>query len=468
MTDWSANQIIQGRYRLESVLGKGGMGSVWRAEHLQLKSIVAVKRLDESIASNPEALARFEREARASAALRSPNVVQVFDYGVDDGVAFIAMELLQGESLADRIRRLGRLSPADTLWIFTDVLRAIGKAHAAGIVHRDLKPDNIFICGDDPEFAKVLDFGVAKLTGTEAHGASQTQTGMVIGTPYYMSPEQAQGKVIDARSDLWSMGVIAYECMTGRLPFFGESFAEILIAICMGQAEPPSHVAPVPAGFNEWFACATQREREARFASAKDMASALAALSTGSPAMVSGYNTGVEGALARAPGTVQVSSQLSTEQRSATAKSVATAGDPPSKKRPLGVIAGVALALVVSVTALILGFRSSGKPGFSTAASATAPANLGLSPAVTATPSPNPVVVAVPSASTQAPPEPIVTTAVSAEKPNTVGRPPAQSAVSSRSRRGGGNGAPPSTATDASPSSGSGRESIRAISRTLD
>src|ERR1700761_4419852 len=160
-------------------------------------------------------LARFMREAQSAASLRSPHVVQIFDYGVEAGTAFIAMELLQGESLAERIARLGPLQAEEMVRFLSQVLRAIGKAHETGIVHRDLKPDNIFICADEPEFAKVLDFGVAKVKSNEltTTAGSRTQTGMMIGTPYYMSPEQTQAKDVDARADLWGIAVIAYECL---------------------------------------------------------------------------------------------------------------------------------------------------------------------------------------------------------------------------------------------------------------
>ncbi|MGC4068837.1 MAG: serine/threonine-protein kinase [Polyangiaceae bacterium] len=380
MADWSANQIIQGRYRLDSLLGRGGMGSVWRAEHLQLKSKVAVKRLDESIAENPDAMARFIREAQASAALRSANVVQVFDYGLDDGVAFIAMELLEGESLAERIQRLGRLSVDDTMRFMGEVLRAMSKAHGAGIVHRDLKPDNIFICRDEPEFAKILDFGVAKLTGSSAIGGSHTQTGVVIGTPYYMSPEQAQGKAIDARSDLWALGVIVYECLTGRLPFFGESFGEILVAICTAQAIPPSHVAPVPNGFNEWFARATERDRDKRFQSAKEMAGALMAVLSGTPQGSGlGWNSGE---MAAVP--AQTANPLSTEQRTATTRSLAgTEGVAPPKGKG-ALIAAILSVALVSGGALAFFLSSKDAP-----TSASAAGSASAEPVVAAVPSAN-------------------------------------------------------------------------------
>ncbi len=282
--DWGAGTVILGRYRLDSVLGRGGMGSVWRAEHLQLRSPVAVKLLDSAISGNEQMLARFMREAQSAASLRSPHVVQIFDYGVEAGTAFIAMELLQGESLADRIARLKQLPAEEVIRFLTQVLRAIGKAHEAGIVHRDLKPDNIFICNDDPEFAKVLDFGVAKVTGGDLSGSagSRTQTGMMIGTPYYMSPEQTQAKEVDQRADLWGIAVIAYECLVGRRPFTGDSFGELVIAICTRPVPVPSQHATVPPGFDEWFVKGTQRDRDRRFSSAREMAEELAKVAEGS------------------------------------------------------------------------------------------------------------------------------------------------------------------------------------------
>lgn len=274
---WGPGTLILNRYRLESLLGRGGMGSVWRAEHVQLKSPVAVKLLDPSIATNEQVLARFLREAQAAASLRSPHVVQIFDYGVEDGTAFIAMEMLHGQSLADRITAQGKLNPEEAFRYLQQVLRAMGKAHEAGIVHRDLKPDNIFICQDEPEFAKVLDFGVAKVKSGDLAGSagSRTQTGMMIGTPYYMSPEQTQAKDIDQRADLWSIAVIAFECLTGVRPFTGDSFGELVIAINTKPTPLPSKHGLVPAGFDEWFVKATQRDRERRFQSAREMADEL-------------------------------------------------------------------------------------------------------------------------------------------------------------------------------------------------
>ncbi|HEY2409001.1 MAG TPA: serine/threonine-protein kinase [Polyangiaceae bacterium] len=280
--------IIAGKYRLGRQLGQGGMGSVWLAEHLSLHSPVAIKLIDPGIANNGEALGRFLREAQSAASLRSPHVVQILDHGVDNGVPYIAMELLEGESLADRLTRVNRLSLAEATRIMTHVSRAIGRAHEAGIVHRDLKPDNIYLVrNDDEEIAKVLDFGIAKATtqgGLASSVSGSTRTGAVLGTPYYMSPEQAEGiKSLDFRADIWALGVICFECILGRRPFDAETLGGLLLAICARPMPIPSQYGPVPPGFDQWFARACARDVSARFSSAREAASELRRVCEGSP-----------------------------------------------------------------------------------------------------------------------------------------------------------------------------------------
>ncbi|WP_437635296.1 protein kinase domain-containing protein [Sorangium sp. So ce854] len=270
-------QVLVGRYRLIRPLSSGSMGTVWRADDLTLGSPVAIKMLGPLYAKDEAVRARFYQEAQAAAALRSPNVVQILDHGVDNEVPFIAMELLEGEDLSHRIQRVGPLSPADTARIFADVARAVRKAHDAGIVHRDLKPENIFLARDDDrEVAKVLDFGVAKtrLYGNEGMG---TQAGVLIGTLPYMSPEQAQGASVDHRSDLWALGVIAFECVCGRAAITAEAPGAMILEICSEPLPVPSQVAPVPVpqAFDEWFLQACSRDPAARFPSATAMAEAL-------------------------------------------------------------------------------------------------------------------------------------------------------------------------------------------------
>jgi serine/threonine protein kinase len=268
------NMVVAERFRLNRMIGRGGMGSVWQATHLGLDTECAIKFIEGDFASLPEAHQRFEREAKAAAQLRSPHVVQIMDNGVWEGRPYIAMELLDGVDLKKRLSA-GKMLPNEIASILTQVCRALTKAHALGIVHRDLKPDNIFLVRDDDrEIAKVLDFGIAKRQDTV--DGSNTRTGAMLGTPYYMSPEQAQGiKSVDFRSDLWSLAVIAYQAITGQLPFQSEALGDLLVKIIVHPIPTPSQVAQVPPGFDAWFAKATQRDPAGRFQSAKDFADSL-------------------------------------------------------------------------------------------------------------------------------------------------------------------------------------------------
>jgi len=260
------------------------MGSVWEGTHVTLGTQVAVKFIDSEYAESPEARNRFESEARAAAKLRSKHVVEVYDHGVtDDGRPFIVMEYLRGEPLDKRLDRVLRMPAKETARMLMQVCRALSKAHAAGIVHRDLKPENVFLVWDDEDgadVAKVVDFGIAKFTDNQLANSSATRTGSVLGTPYYMSPEQARGlRSVDYRSDLWSVGVIAYRCIIGVLPFEGEAVGDLLVKLCTAPLPIPSQVAPdVPPGFDAWFAKALTREPEHRFSSASELAESLAAV----------------------------------------------------------------------------------------------------------------------------------------------------------------------------------------------
>jgi serine/threonine protein kinase len=271
-------RILGGRYRLEAPLGGGGMSAVWRAEDCVLTAPVAVKMLDRDILGSEEAELRFEREAKAAAALRSAHVVQTLDYGVDDGQPYMVMELLEGETLRQRLKRASPLAPEEVARIFTHVGRAITRAHDAGIIHRDLKPENIFLVeNEDESVAKVLDFGVAKVdSGVLGPPGAATQTGSLLGTPHYMSPEQALGnKTVDHRSDLWSLAVIAFECLVGKRPFTSDALGDLVVTICVRPIPVPSEHAAVPAGFDRWFARAVQRSPDLRFQSAREMVESL-------------------------------------------------------------------------------------------------------------------------------------------------------------------------------------------------
>ena len=265
--------IIADRYCLLRKLGAGGMGSVWLAHDQSLDSQCAVKLVDPEKAADEEVRVRFEREAKAAAQIRGANVVDIFDHGVWDGTPFIVMEYLEGEDLGARLDHLGPLDTEQTYQIISQVARALVRAHAAGIVHRDLKPENIFLVpGDDQEVAKVLDFGIAKHEQYSLAG-NTTKTGSFMGTPYYMSPEQARGRAIDWRSDLWALGVIAYQCLNGRPPFESEALGELMGMIIYDPIPPiTTHRAGLPEALEVWWERAVARDREQRFQSAKELA----------------------------------------------------------------------------------------------------------------------------------------------------------------------------------------------------
>jgi serine/threonine-protein kinase len=254
------------------------MGAVWRARHEGLDVPCAVKFMQAELSHEPALKARFEREAKAAAQLRSPHVVQMLDYGFWRDHPYIAMELLEGEDLCARLARRGRLSPQETIAVLAQVGRALSKAHAAGLVHRDLKPENVFLVRDDDrELAKVLDFGIVSMPGGDPTKRS-TRHGVMLGTPAYMSPEQAMGqRDVDLRADLWALGVLAFECLTGEQAFRGATVMEIAIRILGADMPVPSEICPdLPPGFDAWWARAASRDRDQRFASATEQIEALA------------------------------------------------------------------------------------------------------------------------------------------------------------------------------------------------
>jgi len=272
---------VTGELRLLRRIGQGGMGSVWAAHHETLDREFAVKFMAPELAAIPESRARFKREAESAMRLRSPHIVQIVEYAtLADGLPYIAMELLGGEDLHQRLARCGPLTLEETLEVVTQAARALEEAHALGIVHRDIKPENLFLTPRaDGMLVKVLDFGVA--ADSAAPALHLTNTGVTLGTPIYMSPEQfISARIVDPRSDLWSLAVVAYLCLTGRAPFSGETFGAVCISVERRQVTPPSALrVGLPRALDEWFARAFSRSTQDRFQSAGEMAEALAAAS---------------------------------------------------------------------------------------------------------------------------------------------------------------------------------------------
>ena len=243
--------LIAGRYRLENHLGEGGMGSVWSATHTVTRRSVAMKFLKESVRHRKDLRERFLREAAAASALKHPNVVEIIDvFDFAEGCPVLVMELLQGETLGAKLQRDERLSMEETAALLVPVVSAVGAAHAFGIVHRDLKPDNLFLAqaGSTP-MLKVLDFGIAKLSAErylqDGPSAMLTESGSLLGTPCYMAPEQASGdQTVDHRADIWSLGVILYECLSGSRPIEGDSLPQVVARLMSAGIMPLERIAP--------------------------------------------------------------------------------------------------------------------------------------------------------------------------------------------------------------------------------
>lgn len=262
--------------RLVRPLDQGSMGMVWIAEHLGLGREVALKLMAADTVKFPTSVARFVREAQAAARIQSPHVVRIIDQGLSpEGTPFIAMELLVGESLKAYLDRRGRLDPPELCGIVREAALGLGMAHRLGVVHRDIKPANIFLAReDDKTVVKLLDFGIAKV---DFDAAAMTRTSDRFGTPFYMSPEQMKSsKHVDARSDLWSLGVVAYHALTGVLPFKGAALVDIVISVNRGLFTRASSLRPdLPPRLDAWFSRILSVEPARRFASAEEASAEL-------------------------------------------------------------------------------------------------------------------------------------------------------------------------------------------------
>ena len=274
---------VGGRYRVERVIGQGGMGSVWLGRHVSLGHPVAIKFVHPKLAGSSEARRRFEIEAKAAARINSRHAVKVHDHGVtDDGHPFIVMEYLEGEPLERAVKTREPLLLPEVTTIVTQVARALEAAHEAGIVHRDLKPDNIFLARDLEAgklgyTVKVVDFGIAKLVHDDHKVVGGTQAGALLGTPHYMSPEAlTSSHPVGPQSDVWSLGASAFMALCGTPPFSGEVIGEVVLKVCSAPMPVPSKVnSSVSKEFDSWFVRACARVPAQRFQSAREAAVAL-------------------------------------------------------------------------------------------------------------------------------------------------------------------------------------------------
>lgn len=363
--------VLAGKYELVSEIARGGMGVVWKAEHRQLGTQVAVKLMTPELACSASGRERFEQEARVAAKLRSPHVVHVQDHGIDEAtrMPFIVMEMLVGQSLSQRLKGLRVLSPTEVCTMVTHIGRALSHAHAAKILHRDLKPDNVFLVQNGDELhTKVLDFGLARSFDlAPLDSRALTVEGRVVGTPWYMSPEQIRGGANDHRNDLWSLAVIACECLTGVHPFLAYDIPQLTLLLWSPQRPVPSRLGGVPPGFDAWFAKATHLDMDQRFQTVDEFVQALRT---------------VLGASRPEPIPPLVQDQSEPPRRSSFPPSTHTHRPSLLSRRRLGLFAGIVAGLMGGIGVASLYRSTPLEPTVSATASALTPALPSPAPSV--------------------------------------------------------------------------------------
>jgi serine/threonine-protein kinase len=349
--------VLAGKYRVERILGAGGMGVVVAAQHIQLDEKVALKFLLPDALKKPEAVRRFLREARAAVKIKSEHVARVSDVGqLENGSPYMVMEFLDGGDLAGWLEKSGAMPVAQAVDFILQACEAIAEAHSLGIVHRDLKPANLFcIRRPDGQLSiKVLDFGISKLTTPEDEGNQMTRTTAILGTPYYMSPEQLQAsRGVDARSDIWALGVILFQLIAGMVPFQAEAMTELVIKIATQPAPPIRSVrADVPPGMEQIIARCLEKDRERRYSSVGELAVAL--LEFGSERARASVER-ISGTL-RSAGIPQVPLPPSGASGLATTAAFGRTGPPSANTSTLAWWAGGGLACaLLAVGALVIG-----------------------------------------------------------------------------------------------------------------
>ncbi|MBK8173287.1 MAG: serine/threonine protein kinase [Sandaracinaceae bacterium] len=350
--------VLHERYKILRRIGEGGMGIVYEATHVVIEKKVALKVLRDDFSSRPEVVERFRQEAKSASRIGHEHIVDISDFGeTPSGASYFVMEMLVGEDLADLLAREGTLAPRRAAHILIQCCKALGAAHSKGIVHRDMKPENIFLITreDQADFVKIVDFGIAKMSDIETAGApgrKLTKTGMIFGTPEYMSPEQAAGKALDHRVDIYAMGVILYELLTGRVPFVGDTFMGVLTQH-MFEEPPPlrtvnAHVA-CPPELEAVIFKALSKDAAARFQSMDEMARAIATAMEFSQSVdltektFSGYGEPVK-AKARGP---RILSPQAVATQELPSIGLAPTEPPPAPRAKTGLYVGGGLGLVI-------------------------------------------------------------------------------------------------------------------------
>ncbi len=353
-----SGQLINNRYLVEDKLGEGGFGAVYRATQTQMNRKVALKVLHAKMAKDPQVVGRFKREAQASSLLRAPHTVQVYDFDQSaDGVMYLAMEMLTGQSLHAILAHDGPLPPARLYGVMDGIAESLGEAHGHGIVHRDIKPENIYLePRPTPDFVKVLDFGIAKIVSGEGLGGSAgpalTAAGQTLGTLEYMSPEQLMGAQLDGRSDLYALGILSYELVTGALPFVCKTPGEMITAHLKTMPPPPSQVAPergIPPLLDQVILKLLAKKREERYRDTAELRGDLARLMRGET-----------GTAQPAPKPVVVAPSQPTRNAPATDRvnPIAASADAPAKaglsRGTILLVAGLVLAVAAAVVAILV------------------------------------------------------------------------------------------------------------------
>lgn len=356
--------VVDGRYRIDSLLGEGGMGAVYAGTDLRLDKPIAVKVMARELAANAEALARFHREAKVTSALGHPHIVQVLDFSsTPAGEPFIVMEFLDGEDLEHRLRRVGRLSPTETLAVARQVASALMAAHERGVIHRDLKPANIYLlrAAGEADFVKVLDFGISKVISSSTR---LTRTTAIVGTPNYMSPEQAEGRNadIDGCTDQWALACIAWECLSGESLFSGDNAMSVLLQIVNQPPRQLSTALPhIDPKVDAVLMRGLAKDKHDRFASVAELAAALEAAVLSSAPEPSLSQTAALGATLLSGSAVATAPPPAASRSPSPALSTFTkaAGEswdeaPKRPRSPVLIVAVVATALAIAGAIVLL------------------------------------------------------------------------------------------------------------------